>query len=622
MEYIILSLIGLTLLGFVITVFLPKSNENTIAQAVRLITGLHLLVSLVFVTLWIIQGGGNVHLRETSIMKSAEYDFFIDLYADRLTVVFLLFGSILTFLIGIFSRRYLHRESGYKRFFTVLMFFFFGYSLVIFSGNFETMFIGWEVLGISSFLLIAFYRTRYLPVKNAVKVFSIYRIGDVGLILAMWLSHHLWGHNLAFYELNDAKAVHSHLLNHSAEAIGISLLIFLTATAKSALFPFSSWLPRAMEGPTPSSAVFYGSLSVHIGAFLMLRTFHYWEDQTVVRFVIGGVGLLTAVMANFSARVQSSVKSQIGYASIAQIGLIFIEIAAGLEWLALIHIAANAFYRTYQLLISPSVVTYKIREQFYHFVPRAKTLEDSFPKRLEYTLYLWSLREWNLDNAMYRFLWNPLKRFGNQLHFLSIRRVAWFFVPVFGTGVAMYYFKADLPVSLQTALPILFGAIGLTMVLKAFTERKSVLTSWILVVMNHVWIVLAVAFSEKLSLTELVYYFSGIAVAATVGVLCLRRLMRLEEEVTLDKFHGHVYEHPKITAVFLLACLGLAGFPITPTFIGEDLLFSHIEEHQFALAALASLSFIIDGIALIRIYSRVFLGPHYKTYHEVAKRSS
>ncbi|ASS49328.1 MAG: NADH dehydrogenase [Candidatus Fluviicola riflensis] len=622
MEYVILSLIGLPLLGFLITVFLPKSNENTIAQVVRLITGLHLIVSVVFVTLWLVQGAGNVHLRETSIMKSAEYDFFIDLYADRLTVVFLLFGSILTFLVGIFSRRYLHRESGYKRFFSVLMFFFFGYSTVIFSGNFETMFIGWEVLGISSFLLIAFYRTRYLPVKNAVKVFSIYRIGDVGLILAMWLSHHLWGHNLAFYELNDAKEVHHHLVNHSGEAIGISMLIFLTATAKSALFPFSSWLPRAMEGPTPSSAIFYGSLSVHIGAFLMMRTFHYWEDQAVARFVIGGVGLLTAVMANFTARVQSSVKSQIGYASIAQIGLIFVEIAAGWEWIALIHISANAFYRTYQLLISPSVVTYKIREQFYHFVPRAKTLEDSFPKRLEYTLYLWSLREWNLDNAMYRFLWNPLKRFGNSLKFLSIRHVAWFFVPVFGAGLGMYYFKADLPVSLQTALPIVFGVIGLVMVLKAFTERRNVLTSWILVVMNHVWIVLAVSFSEKLSLTELVYYFSGIIVAAVVGILCLRRLMRLEEKVTLDKFHGHVYEHPKITAVFLVACLGLAGFPITPTFIGEDLLFSHIEEHQFALAALASLSFIIDGIALIRIYSRVFLGPHHKTYHEVAKRSS
>lgn len=622
MEYIIVSLIGLPLLGFIVTVLFPATNENAIAHTVKLITGSHLLLSFAFVVVWIIQGAGEINQPELSIFRSDHYDFYIDFYADRVTVVFLLFGSFLTFLIGIFSRRYLHREPGYKRFFNVLMFFFFGYSLVIFSGNFETMFIGWEVLGISSFLLIAFYRTRYLPVKNAVKVFSIYRIGDVGLILAMWLSHHLWGHNLAFYELNDVKAVHHYLVNHSNEAVFISLLIFLTAAAKSALFPFSSWLPRAMEGPTPSSAIFYGSLSVHIGAFLMLRTFHYWEDQVVVRVIIGVIGGLTAVLANFTARVQSSVKSQIGYGSIAQIGLVFMEIAAGWDIVALIHISANAFYRTYQLLISPSVVTYKIREQLYHFVPRLKTMEDSFPKKLEYSLYLLSLREWNLDNVMYRYLWNPLKRFGNQLEFLSIQRVAWFFVPVFGTGILLYVFKSDIPMSLQEGLPIVFGVIGLVMVLKAFSERRSVLTSWVLVIMNHIWIVLAVSFSEKLSLTELIWYFSGIAVAGFVGYRCLLRLKRLEEEVTLDRFHGHVYEHPKITLVFLFACLGLAGFPITPTFIGEDLMFSHIEEHQYVLAALASVSFIVDGIALVRIYSRVFLGPHHKTYHGVAKRSS
>ncbi len=622
MEYIIVSLILLPLLGFFATSFLPKHNENLIAQTVRLFTGSHLLLTLVFVASWLIGGAQNINLHELSVMSSDHYDFFIDLYADKLTIVYLLFGSFLTFLIGIFSRRYLHRESGYKRFFNVLLFFFFGYTLVIFSGNFETMFIGWEVLGISSFLLIAFYRTRYLPVKNAVKVFSIYRIGDVGLILAMWLSHHLWGHNIAFHELDDVKLIHHYLVNHSTEAIFISLLIFLTASAKSALFPFSSWLPRAMEGPTPSSAIFYGSLSVHIGAFLMLRTIHYWEDQIVVCFVIGGVGLLTAVLANFSARVQSSVKSQIGYASIAQIGLIFIEIACGLEWLALIHIAANAFYRTYQLLISPSIVTYKIREQFYHFIPRHKTFEDSLPKRIEYSLYLLSLREWNMDNALYRFMWNPLKRFGNQLNFLSIKHVAWFFVPVFGTGIILYQFKSDLPSAMQYALPIVFGTIGLVMVVKAFTERRNALTSWVLVIMNHIWIVLAISYSDKLSITEMVYYFSGIVVAGFVGYRCLIRLKRLEQNVSLDQFHGHVYEHPKITLIFLLACLGLAGFPITPTFIGEDLLFSHIEEHQFVLAALAAISFIVDGIALVRIYSRVFLGPHNKTYHEVAKRSS
>lgn len=622
MEHLVLALIGLPLLAFFITILVPARHEDYIANVIKTVTSVHLLVTFVFTVLWIIHGMKTVHIREVSIVKSGDYDFFIDFYADRLTIVYLLFGSLLTLLVGIFSRRYLHRESGYKRFFTVLMFFFFGYSLVIFSGNFETMFIGWEVLGISSFLLIAFYRTRYLPVKNAVKVFSIYRIGDVGLILAMWLSHHLWGHNLAFHELDDVKAVHHYLVQHSGEAMAISLLILLTAMAKSALFPFSTWLPRAMEGPTPSSAIFYGSLSVHIGAFLMMRTFHYWEDQTIIRVVIAAIGLLTAVAANFTARVQSSIKSQVGYASIAQIGLIFIEIAAGLEWLALIHVTANAFYRTYQLLISPSTVTYKIREQFYHFVPRHKTFEDSLPKRLEYSLYVWSLREWNLDNIMYRYLWNPLKRFGNRLHFLSVKRVAWFFIPLFGAGIGLYFYKSYLPLSLQGALPIIFGAFGLLMVIKAFTERKSVITSWLLVVMNHCWTVLAVGFSDRLSLLELIWYFSGIFVAAIVGIWCLRRLHRLEEEVSLNQFHGHVYEHPKITLVFLLACLGLTGFPITPTFIGEDLLFSHIEEHQYVLATMASLSFIIDGIALIRIYSRVFLGPHHKTYHEVAKRSS
>ena len=98
---------------------------------------------------------------------------------------FALVGAILAFLIVMYSRVYMHRESGYKRFFNTILFFFLGYNVTIFSGNFETLFIGWEVLGISSFLLIAFYRERYLPVKNALKVFFVYRIGDVGLILAI-----------------------------------------------------------------------------------------------------------------------------------------------------------------------------------------------------------------------------------------------------------------------------------------------------------------------------------------------------------------------------------------------------------------------------------------------------
>ncbi len=112
-----------------------------------------------------------------------------------------------------------------------------------------------------------------------------------------------------------------------------------------------------------------------------MRTYPFWEQQFSVRILIGVLGLATTVITTGIARVQSSIKSQIAYASIAQIGLIFIEVAAGWHALALIHFAGNAFLRTYQLLVSPSVVSYLIREQFYNFSPRDRSIENSFPKK-------------------------------------------------------------------------------------------------------------------------------------------------------------------------------------------------------------------------------------------------
>jgi formate hydrogenlyase subunit 3/multisubunit Na+/H+ antiporter MnhD subunit len=99
--------------------------------------------------------------------------------------------------------------------------------------------------------------------------------------------------------------------------------------------------------------------------------------------------------------------------------------------------------------------------------------------------------------------------------------------------------------------------------------------------------------------------------------------MRKQENwISLDRFYGHSFEHPKQAFIFLLCCLGISGFPITPSFIGEDLIFSHIGYNQILLAFLIAMSLIVNGLAAIRIYSRIFLGPHIKTYHEVAKRSS
>ncbi len=622
MDFFLPFFILLPLLGFIISMLIPASKEDFISWGAFSTVGLHLLGITLFCGVWLFKNHPTLNLKELMVYETDDYSFFIDFYFDKITATYMMVGAILTFLVTIYSRYYMHRESGYKRFFNTILFFYLGYTIAVFSGNIETLFIGWEILGISSFLLIAFYRDRYLPVKNAVKVFSIYRVGDIGLILAMWMSHHLWHENITFLKLNNYELVNTQLQSHTWIGVMISLAILISAAAKSAQFPFSSWLPRAMEGPTPSSAIFYGSLSVHLGVFILLRTFPFWEHQLSVRIIIALLGLVTSAMAAGIARVQSSVKSQIAYASISQIGLIFIEVAAGFETLALFHFAGNAFLRTYQLLVSPSVVSYLIREQFYNFKPRAETIEDSLPKKIEYSFYLLCLKEWNLDSLMYRYLWNPLKWLGRRLDFLTLNRVLYFGIPAYLAGLFIVYNQELLPESIEHLFPYLFSSFALIMVLKAFAERKQARMSWLLVVMNHFWIALAIAFNEQFSFTEIHIYLIGVAVAGVLGFMCLRWLREHEGSIDLDQFHGHSYLHPKFALIFLVACLGVSGFPITPSFVGEDLIFTHIHEDQPVLATIVSLSFIIDGLSIIRIYARVFLGPHVKSIYEMAYRSS
>ncbi|MBL8002476.1 MAG: hypothetical protein JNL05_10985 [Flavobacteriales bacterium] len=622
MDHLLPLFVLIPLAGFVISLAIPRRNELALSRTAFLTSGLLLALVLGFTAIWWYAGHAPLNVKELVVYRTPGYEFFLDLYFDKVTAVYLFLGALLSFLITIYSRYYLHREEGFKRFFNTVLLFITGYCLTVISGNLETLFIGWEVLGVTSFLLIAFYRDRYLPVKNAVKVFSIYRIGDIGLILAMWMSHHLWHENITFLKLGNYALVHDELQGHTLVGVFISVMFLIAASAKSAQLPFSSWLPRAMEGPTPSSAIFYGSLSVHMGVFLLLRTYPFWEQQVSVRIAIALLGLATSAMATFTARVQSSVKAQIAYSSIAQIGLIFMEIAAGLHWLALVHVMGNAFLRTYQLLVSPSVVTYLIREQFFHFSPREHTIEDSWPKRLEYSLYVLSLREWNLDALLYRRLWNPLKALGRRLDVMGVRRMLQVFVPLYLVGVVALY-RSDLGASWSfRALPVLFALLGCLLMLRAFVERLHVRRALIMIVMGHFWVALAVLFNERTGIEHALLYLSGIVVSGAVGYLAIMRLRRHERKVDLKRFHGHAYEHPRIGLAFLLACLGLAGFPITPTFIGEDLIFAHIHPDQLVLAALVGLSFVVDGLALIRLYARVFLGPHVKTYHEVAYRSS
>lgn len=622
MSTFLLLFVSIPILGFLLSLLLPEKNEDFISWFSFIVVGLHLMTTVVFIPIWLWNGHPTLEYNNLTLYKTENYRFFLDFILDKTTAVYLIVGAILTFMITVYSRYYMHREKGYKRFFCTILFFYSGYSFAIFSGNFETLFLGWEILGASSFLLIAFYRDRYLPVKNAVKVFSIYRIGDVGLIMAMWASHHLFHENIPFLRLSNYELVHGHLQSHSVIGVFISLMILVSAAAKSAQLPFSSWLPRAMEGPTPSSAIFYGSLSVHLGVFLLIRTFPFWEHQYSVRVIIGILGLTTSLVATSIAHVRASVKAQIAYSSIAQIGIIFIEVAAGFENLALFHFAGNAFLRSYQLLVSPSVVSYLIREQFYNFVPPADSIGNRIPKKIRYTLYMLGLKEWNLDAFLYLTLWRPIKQIGNRFSFLNIKNVVFVFVPIYLIGLYFAFNQQLISNQIKETLPILFSLMGLVMIFRSFSERKDVFLSWILIVMNHFWVAMATFFNESFNIQQIYLYLSGIAFFGSIGLGLLLYLRKKETRIDLDQHNGYAHDHPNLAFFFFLACMAMTGFPISPSFIGEDLILTHIRQDQIFLAGMTAVSFMVDGIAVIRIFARIFLGPHIKSKFEMGYKTS
>lgn len=601
-------MIGIPLVGFIISILVPRDQEKTLSRVAFYTAGLNLLSVIVFLFFWAFAGFEALNLREFVLYRTLHFEFLVDFFFDRVGAVYVVIGAMLTFLITFYSRYYMHRESGYKRFFNTVLFFYLGFNITVLAGNFETLFVGWEILGLSSFLLVAFYRENYLPTRNAIKVFSIYRIGDVGLILAMWASHHLWHENITFLKLNNAELVSEYLAGHSGIGMFIALMLLLAAAAKSAQFPFSSWLPRAMEGPTPSSAIFYGSLSVHLGVFLLMRTFPFWENQILVRILIAMMGLFTAMISTMIARVQTSVKTQIGYASLTQIGIMFIEVAAGLEALALIHFAGNAFLRTYQLLVSPSVVSYLIREQFYGFVPKSKIMTTGLTGHLKISFYVWSLKEWNLDRFINRLVFRPLKSLGHRLDFLSYKTVLLYFVPSYLLGLGLMVIGYKIPQEIHTWLPLVFAFTALLMVLKSFTERKSARLAWIMLLMNHFWMVLAIAENENFSGEEIAMYLSGVILFGISGLLAISWMKRHIGQSGLFEYHGYIRRFPLLGFIFLVSVLGLMGFPLSPTFIGEDLLLSHIRSDQYLLAFFAALAFVMEGIAAVRIYARLFLG--------------
>jgi NADH-quinone oxidoreductase subunit L len=618
MQFLLLLFIIIPVSGFILSLLFKNYQEKIIANIAISFIGASLILSIIYFGIWLYNGCTPLQYDVLSIYDSGEFDFGIDLFYDKLSAVYAIVASILLFIVAIFSKTYMHRESGFKRFYNHFLLFYIGINILIFSGNFETLFLGWEIVGVTSFLLISFYRDRYLPVRNAMKVLSFYRLGDVALIGAVWFCHHLFEQNIPFVQLGITPFV-----NHDVmQLIIVSILFIIASAVKSAQFPFSSWLPRAMEGPTVSSAIFYGSLSVHIGVFLLIRTYPIWSHIAIAKIVIICVGGLSAIIASFIASVQPTAKTQISYSSISQIGFIFIEIAMGWHVLALIHFSANAFLRTYQMLVSPSIMSYLVHEQFFKYDATKKSMFHFLPKKLFNTLYILSVKEFNMDTFWMRFVWMPFKKIGKSFHFLRNRFAEIVFLVLIILGLLFYILFPLKELEHFKFVYLLYAVIALVLILIAWTERLSAVRAWIYVALSQVFFMLAIAEQHTFGLEQVAIYLSGTIGAFVVGMWCLHKVKSIENNISLNEFHGHIYEHPKFALLFLLCALTMIGFPISPTFIGLDILFSDIEINHGVLLLLSGFTFIILELAVLRIYARIFMGQHAKTYHEVAYRSS
>lgn len=357
--------------------------------------------------------------------SSGRGGFAIDILVDGMSLVFAVLSTAISGVVAAFSNRYLHREPGYNRYFVLFALFVLGILLVALAGSIEVLFAGWELLGLGSALLVAFFHDRPVPSINALRVFAVYRIGDAAMLAAAVLLHHTAGSGSLELLFGGHAATGAVLTG--PEATLIALLLFTAVAAKSALLPFSGWLPRAMEGPTPSSAVYYGALSIHAGCFLLLRAAPLLEESPIARLVAVVVGVATALHATFLARVQSDIKSALAYASLTQVGIIVTEIALGLHAIAMLHIVGHALFRLLQFLTAPNVL-HDLRElenaTGHPPVVRRGWL-SILPARLQERIYLLALERGFLDPLLDRFVVDPVRRGITMLDRFDRRVCAW-----------------------------------------------------------------------------------------------------------------------------------------------------------------------------------------------------
>jgi NADH-quinone oxidoreductase subunit L len=274
----------------------------------------------------------------------------VTLQLDQLSAVMLLVVTGVGFLIHVYSIGYMHEDPDYPRFFTYLNLFVFSMVMLVLAGNFLLLYVFWEAVGLCSYLLIGFWYTRESAANAGKKAFIVNRVGDCGFALGIML---LWT-AVGTLEYGEVFAKAPTLAVGTATAI--SLLFFMGACGKSAQLPLHTWLPDAMEGPTPVSALIHAATMVTAGVYLVARAHALFERSGVALDVVAWVGVLTAVFAATIGLVQTDIKRVLAYSTVSQLGYMFVGVGVGAYAAGVYHLVTHAFFKALLFLGAGSII--------------------------------------------------------------------------------------------------------------------------------------------------------------------------------------------------------------------------------------------------------------------------
>ncbi|HYR84114.1 MAG TPA: NADH-quinone oxidoreductase subunit L [Terriglobia bacterium] len=353
----VLPLIGATVNG----VLGKRLSKNAIGILAAGSVGLSFLISLrAFTAMLALPQTELPILRDYfTWIQAAAFQAQFGLMLDHLSGLMILIVTGVGFLIHIYSIGYMNHEEGFYRYFSYLNLFVFFMLVLVLANNYLLMFVGWEGVGLCSYLLIGFWFSKKSAADAGKKAFIVNRVGDFGFILATMLIYWTFGRvdfQSVFSRLENASQFPVEPLGTVGVLTTICLLLFVGAAGKSAQFPLYVWLPDAMEGPTPVSALIHAATMVTAGVYMVARSGSLYNHAPGALFVVAIVGVFTAIYAASIGLVQTDIKKVLAYSTVSQLGYMFLGCGAGVYAAGVFHLMTHAFFKALLFLGAGSVI--------------------------------------------------------------------------------------------------------------------------------------------------------------------------------------------------------------------------------------------------------------------------